>query len=76
MATNLKSNTPQIDLTRFWGGKERGSCIQISTPASEEIIGSPSFVTFKDSIQLTRSEACALAMDLLDFSSNREKEEI
>ena len=70
MATNLKSNTPQIDLTRFWGGKERGSCIQISTPNRN----GENFQ--RESIQLTRSEACALAMDLLDFSSNREKEEI
>jgi len=71
MATDLKSHAQEVSLTRFWGGDKRGSCVQITTPASEnQKNGHPFF----DSVQLTRAQAAALAADLMDFAQNREVE--
>ena len=70
MSTNLKSNISEINLTRFWGGDKRGVCIQISTPNRLKNRFDP------ESIQLSKSDACSLARDLFDFSTNRAKEEV
>ena len=72
MSTNIKSHAQEVDLTRFWGGDNRGSCVQITTPASKD---SKTAGNFFDSDQLTRAQAAALAADLLDFAQGREVED-
>jgi len=73
MATDLKSHAQAVDLTRFWGGDLKGSCVQVTTPASKD---SKARGEFFDSVQLTRAQAAALAADLLDFAQGREEEDI
>ena len=51
MATDLKSQAQHVDLTRFWGGKDRGTCIQITTPAQKPLART----SFFDTVQLTRT---------------------
>ena len=71
MSTELKSHAQEVSLTRFWGGENRGSCVQITTPARDRKDGHPFF----DHVQLTRAQAAALSADLLDFAQNREEDE-
>ncbi len=70
MSTELKSHAQNVQLTRFFGGKERGSCVQISLPCKKKDLGVVD--QFFDSIQLTRAQAAALSADLLDFAQGRE----
>ena len=69
MSTNSRSHAKDVDLTRFWGGEQRGSCVQITTPASKDTKAKGHFF---DTVQLTRAQAAALAADLLDFAQGRE----
>jgi len=77
MSTNLKPPTEDISATRFWGGTDRGSCIQLTRPVPADqpprnnIIGS-----MFDMIQLSRSEALLVAKTLIDFATGNEIEEI
>ena len=71
MSTELKSHAQDVTLTRFWGG-QRGSCVQVTTPASKDNREAGQFF---DSVQLTRAQAAALAADLLDFAQGRETED-
>jgi len=73
MSTELKSHAQEVSLTRFWGGDKRGSCVQITTPASADTKGGTHFF---DSVQITRAQAAALAADLQDFASGREQEDL
>ena len=72
MATDLKTHAKDVKLTRFWGGDNKGSCVQVTTPASKD---SRDAGQLFDSVQLTRAQAAALAADLLDFAQGRETEE-
>jgi hypothetical protein len=72
MATDLKSNARDVSLTRFWGGDNKGSCVQVTTPACKDNRDAGQFF---DSVQLTRAQAAALAADLLDFAQGRETED-
>jgi hypothetical protein len=65
MATELKSHTAEVTLTRFFGGSDRGTCVQVT--AGRGFGG--------DFVQLTRAQAAALAADLLDFAQGRETED-
>lgn len=69
MATDLKSHAEGVSLTRFFGGDDRGTCVQVTTDKRE-----PKGTEFFDTIQLTRAQAAALAADLLDFAQGRETE--
>ena len=75
MSTELR-NVPTTDITqtRFFGGKDRGTCIQITQRKEEAIteFGDRMF----NKIQLTRDEARALAVELMLFAEVREVEEI
>jgi hypothetical protein len=62
MSTELRSHADRVSLTRFWGGTDRGVCVQVT----EEVTHSH--------VQLTRAQAAALAADLLDFAQGREQE--
>ena len=73
MSTELKSHAQGVSLTRFFGGDDRGTCVQLtqkkrSLPATAD--------KFFDSMQLTRAQAAALAADLQDFAQGREMEEV
>ena len=60
MGTEIKSHAKDVSLTRFWGGPQRGTCLQVGQKSN--------------SVQLTRSQAQALALDLLMFAKKLEVE--
>lgn len=62
MATDLKSHADDVMLTRFFGGSDRGVCVQVTDRVT------------RNYVQLTRAQAAALAADLLDFAQGREEE--
>ena len=62
MATDLKSTDKAVMLTRFWGGADRGTCVQITTDWQEHV-------------SLTREQARAVAQDLLAFADKKEVED-
>ena len=71
MSTQLR-NVPNTNVmqTRFFGGKERGTCVQLtrkSFPGS-----SPNVF---DMMQFTREEALAVATELMLFAQGFEVEE-
>ena len=70
MSTELR-NVPTTDIlqTRFYGGEERGSCIQITQPFSS----TPSEGC--NLLQLTRREAQLVAQELLLFANKQEVED-
>lgn len=71
MSTELR-NVPTTDIsqTRFFGGVNRGTSIQI-TQRKEEVITEFTDRMF-NKIQLTRDEARALAVELMLFAEGRE----
>ena len=75
MSTDLKSHAQKVDLTRFWGGERRGSCVQITMQRDHKEERGPADAFF-DSIQLTRAQAAALAADLNAFAQGREQEDL
>ena len=68
MATELKSNTADVSLTRFYGGQDRGTCVQVTTTYTAD----PN--DFFKHISLTRAEARTLAADLAAFAAGVEEE--
>ena len=72
MATDLKSHAQGVSLTRFAGGTERGSCVQVTMRKHELPATADKFF---DTLQLTRAQAAALAADLQDFAQGREQED-
>ena len=72
MSTDLKSNTRDVSLTRFWGG-QRGTCVQVTQRTDRT---KTEVDQFFDNVQLTRAQAAQLALDLLDFAASREQEEV
>jgi len=77
MSTDLKSrNHRTVGLTRFWGGESRGACVQITTSRNWEKEGDPSAADkFFNSVSMSKSEAVALAQDLLDFAGDTAEQE-
>ena len=73
MSTELKSHAQEVSLTRFFGGEQRGSCVQVTMRKAELPATADKFF---DSVQLTRAQAAALAADLLDFAQGREQEDV
>lgn len=67
MATELKSNTPDVSLTRFFGGQERGVCVQVTTTYTTQ-------EDFFKHVRLTRDQARTLAADLAAFAAGVEEE--
>jgi len=68
MATDLKSNTEDVMLTRFYGGEDRGTCVQVTTTYTAD----PK--DFFKHISLTREQARTVAEDLMAFATHNEKE--
>jgi hypothetical protein len=80
MSTDLR-NVPdcvaqnELTQTRFWGGKDRMTCIQVTQrKAKGETAGVAS--DFFNHIQLTKHQARMLAVELMLFAEDREVEEI
>jgi len=62
MSTELRTvPTTDIQQTRFFGGKDRGTCIQLTPPWQAQ-----------GHIQLTREQAAALAIELTLFAEGNE----
>jgi len=72
MATDLKSHAQGVSLTRFFGGEDRGTCVQLTQKKRELPATADKFF---DSMQLTRAQAAAVAADLMDFAQGREVED-
>ena len=78
MSTDLR-NVPdcvaqnELTQTRFWGGKDRLTCIQITQrkPKYDSDNGGAMF----NHIQLTRHQARMLATELMLFAEEREVED-
>jgi len=67
MATELKSTTEDVSLTRFYGGENRGTCVQVTTTYTADP------ADFFKHISLTREEARTVAQDLLAFANEEEE---
>ena len=76
MATDLKSHASNVSMTRFWGGKDKGSCVQVTQPRKDTNLDLNVSDKFFTSLQLTRAQAAALAADLMDFAQGREVEDV
>ena len=77
MATDLRSKTKNVTLTRFWGGKNKGSCVQVTQPRKDtNMIEVNVTDTFFTSIQLTREQAADLATDLMTFAMKKEEVDV
>ena len=78
MATELR-NVPdctfqnELTQTRFWGGEDRMTCIQVTQPKPkyDTDAGGAMF----NHIQLTKHQARMLAVELMLFAEGREVEE-
>ena len=70
MATQMVSNT-RFSLTRFWGGEQRGQCLQVTAPGC----GRNPFV-HEGFVQVDREEALLLAESLMRFVNGTLEEEV
>ena len=77
MSTDLKSrNRGKVSLTRFWGGENRGACVQVTTARDWRKEGDHTAADkFFNHVTLSKSEAVALAQDLLDFAGDTAEQE-
>ena len=81
MSTQLR-NVPdceaqnELTQTRFWGGKDRMTCLQVTqvTPKSERTAGAGA-TDFFNHLSLTKHQARQLAVELMLFAEGREVEE-
>ena len=81
MSTELR-NVPdceaqnELTQTRFWGGKNRMQCLQVTQvkPKSERTAGA-GVTDFFNHLSLTRHQARMLAVELMMFAEGREVEE-
>ena len=81
MSTQLR-NVPncqaqnELTQTRFWGGKDRLTCLQVTQtkPKSERTAGA-GVADFFNHLSLTKEQARNLAVELMLFAEDREVEE-
>ena len=71
MSTELLSVTDNILQTRFFGGVDRGTCLQVTQTNQTACTNNPPGIGF---ILLTRNEAALLATELLRFATSNEVE--
>jgi len=71
MASDLEVNMPSLALTRFWGGEDKKSCVQV-TQNNSKVETHP--LVPRQCVQLTRAEAGKLGEALLKFSKGEETE--
>ena len=78
MSTQLR-NVPgcraqnELTQTRFWGGKDRMTCIQVTQRKRKASIDATD--KWFTSLQLDKTQARALAVELMLFAEGREVEE-
>jgi len=74
MATDLRTTNDEFTMTRFWAGLEQK--VQVTMRRDRTNLGDlqPSDKIFT-SLQLTRDEARAVALDLFKFAEGQETEE-
>jgi len=81
MSTDLR-NVPNLDSvneltqTRFWGGQDRKACLQVTQRKARGFSQPTTADGFFNSLELTREQARALAVELMLFAENREVEEV
>ena len=75
MATDIKSRADGVDMTRFWGGDFRGTCVQVSMRRDPVKNPVPTADKFFTSVSLTREQARPVAADLLAFAEGKEVED-
>jgi hypothetical protein len=71
MATDLKTNGENFWMTRFAGGQERGTCVQVT---QERFNRDEKPSDMFNTLQLTREDARQLAVELMLFAEGREEE--
>ena len=77
MSTELR-NVPdcvaqnELTQTRFWGGKDRMTCVQITQKKARGWEEPTTASGFFNHIDLTRDQARALAVELMLFAEGRE----
>ena len=71
MSTELRNVNDRLQQARFFGGKHRGPCLQITETDQRSSNINPLGVGY---ITVTRQEAAELAAELLLFSVGREVE--
>ena len=80
MSTDLR-NVPhceaqnELTQTRFWGGKDRMVCVQVTQRKPKGWAATTPADGFFNSLQLTKDQARALATELMLFAEGREVEE-
>ena len=80
MSTDLR-NVPgctfqnELTQTRFWGGKDRMQCIQVTQRKPQHTQPGPADQFF-NSLQLTKHQARKLAVELMLFAEDREVTEM
>ena len=75
MSTVLKSSDDNIGLTRFWGGKEDGTMVQVTVLLSDNRQKVTEHSFGAQFVELTREQAGKLAQDLLAFANENEVED-
>lgn len=74
MATDLRTTCEDFTMTRFWAGLEQK--VQVTQPRANTNLGRVRTEDqFFTSLQLTRDEARALALDLFKFAESQEEPE-
>jgi|TARA_B110000211_G_scaffold200834_1_gene232065 hypothetical protein len=79
MSTQLR-NVPgmvaqnELTQTRFWGGKDRMQCVQVTQRKPKGWAATTPADGFFNSLQLTKAQARALAVELMLFAEDREVE--
>ena len=81
MSTQLR-NVPdcvaqnELTQTRFWGGKNRMTCVQVTQRKPKGFEKPNTADGFFNSLQLTRHQARQLATELMLFAEEREVEDV
>jgi hypothetical protein len=71
MSTELRPLNERTTLTRFWGGKERGVCVQVTqTGQPVQNVANPLGMGY---VSLTRQEAAQLGEMLMMFAAGKEE---
>ena len=81
MSTDLR-NVPdcvaqnELTQTRFWGGKDRMQCVQVTQRKPKGWAGNTTADQFFNHIQLTKHQARMLSVELMLFAESREVTEL
>ena len=65
----------KLSQTRFWGGKDRMQCLQVTQTKPKGHAGNTTADQFFNHLSLTKHQARMLAVELMLFAEDREVEE-